>query len=368
MKKWRRHLILILLCVCISGLLGCSRTRIVDRISIVHVFGFDQAENGELIGTALVPNYTTSKSGDEEQATTSVLFAPKMATQTSTPVELGKIRVLLFGKSYAEAGIAEMVKRFILNPQVGTNIQIAVSTESARKTLNIFKQEKSLTLSERIQHNMQGQYLPRMNLHVFLNQFYGAGVDAYVPMLTIDEENRVKVDGIGVFKDDKLKLHLNPEQTTIFSFIEDEQTQATYKMDVEGKERKEILAVRAFRSKSNWDWNPKKERLHLHIEMQVTLTQSPDRFSVEKQQDIMAMKKILEARLEKEMADLFATLKEKEVDPLGLGNIVRSKDKTWTEKSLVGDQVDKMDDPKGEVDVPLSGLACTFSYCEQRVC
>ncbi|WP_053360727.1 Ger(x)C family spore germination protein [Bacillus sp. FJAT-27251] len=339
MKKWRRHLILILLCVCISGLLGCTRTRIVDRISIVHVFGFDQADNGELIGTALVPNYTTSKSGDdiqyyEEKATTSVLFAPKMATQTSTPVELGKIRVLLFGKSYAEAGISEMVKRFILNPLVGTNIQIAVSTESARKTLNIFKQEKSLTLSERLQHNMQGQYLPRMNLHVFLNQFYGAGMDAYVPMVTIDEENRIKVDGIGVFKDDKLKLHLNPEQTTIFSFIEDERTQATYKVDLEDKDRKEIIAVRAFHSKSNWDWNREKEQINLHLQLQVTLTQSPERLSVEKQKDVMEMKRIVEKRIEKGITDLFATLKENGVDPLGIGNIVRSKDSTWKETSF----------------------------------
>ncbi|KKK33608.1 hypothetical protein WQ57_23625 [Mesobacillus campisalis] len=339
MKKWKKPLILIVLCVCIFGLLGCNRTRIIDQISIVHVFGFDQAEDGELIGTALVPNYTTSKSGDdiqfyEEKTSTSVLFAPKMASQTSTPVELGKIRVLLFGKSYAEAGIGEMVRRFILNPQIGTNIQIAVSTESAKKTLNALKQEKSLTLAERIQQNMQGQYLPRMNLHVFLNRFYGEGVDAYVPMLTIGEQERVSVDGIGIFEDDHLKLQLNPEQTTVFSFIEDEQTQATYKMDLEGKERREILAVRAFKSKSNWDWNSKKERLHLGLQLHVTLTQIPDRYSVENEKDVMEMKRIVEKRLEKEMADLFALLKENGVDPLGIGNIVRSKDKSWKETSF----------------------------------
>ena len=39
-------------------LFGCARTRIIDKISIIHVFGFDQANNGELIGTALFPDYT----------------------------------------------------------------------------------------------------------------------------------------------------------------------------------------------------------------------------------------------------------------------------------------------------------------------
>jgi Ger(x)C family germination protein len=181
---------------------------------------------------------------------------------------------------------------------------------------------------------MQGQYLPRMNLHIFLNQFYGEGVDAYVPMLTIDEKDRVRVEGIGVFKEDKLKIHLNPDQTMIFSFIEDEQTQATYKMDLEGKERREIIAVRAFHSKSSWDWNPKKEHLHLRLLLQGSLTQSPNRFDVEKDKDVMEMKKIVEERLEKEITDLFALLKENGVDPLGIGNIVRSKDRTWKEESF----------------------------------
>ena len=98
--------------------------------------------------------------------------------------------------------------------------------------MNKFKKEKSLTLAERIEHNMKGQHLPKMNLHLFLNQFYGEGMDAYVPMFTIDEKDRIKVEGIGVFKDDKLKLHLNPEQSTLFSFIKDRRTLSIYKINL----------------------------------------------------------------------------------------------------------------------------------------
>jgi Ger(x)C family germination protein len=339
MKKWRKHHVLCLLLVCIVCLFGCSRTRIIDKISIVHVFGFDQADNGELIGTALFPEYTKNKDSDqihylEEQAPTGDLFVPKMATLTSAPVELAKIRVLLFGKSYAEAGIQDMVERFILNPQLGTNIQIAVSTHSARETLNTFKKEKTLTLAERIQHNMQGQALPNMNLHVFLNHFYGEGMDAYVPMLTIDEKDRVKIEGIGIFKDDKLKLHLKPEQTILFSFIEDDRTQATYQIELDENDRREKITVRAFQSKSNWDWDQKKEQLNLRLQLKMTLTQYPDRFNVEKAEDVMEMKKLIVEKLEKGMGDLLAAFKENEVDPLGIGNIVRTKDRTWEEESF----------------------------------
>jgi spore germination protein len=339
MKKWRKYHILFLLLVLMISLFGCSRTRIIDKISIVHVFGFDQAENGDLIGTALIPDYNKSKDGShiisiEDQAKTSVLFVPKMSAQTSTPVELAKIRVLLFGKDFAEAGIQDMVERFILTPQLGTHIQIAVSTHSAKETLNTFKKEKSLTLSEQIQQNMQGQYLPSMNLHVFLNNFFGEGVDAYMPMLTIDEKDQVKIDGIGILKGDQLKLQLSPEQTTIFSFIEDPHTQATYKIVLDENNNSEIIAVRAYHSKSNWDWNQEKEHLNLRVQLQMTITQYPNRFDITKEKTILEIKKLIEGKLEKDISDLLATLKKNEVDPIGIGEIVRSKDRTWDKESF----------------------------------
>ncbi|HZG73272.1 MAG TPA: Ger(x)C family spore germination protein [Chondromyces sp.] len=339
MKKRRKRHVLCLLLVCIVCLCGCSRTRIIDKISISHVFGFDQADNGELIGTTLIPDYTANEEGGkiqylEEQAQSGVLLIPKMSAHTSTPVEVAKINVLIFGKSYAEAGIQDMVERFITNPQLGTNIQIVVSTHSARETLNKFKKEKSLTLAERIQHNMRGQALPNMNLHVFLNHFYGEGMDAYVPMITLDEKDREKIEGVGIFKDDKLKLHLNMEQTTLFSFVEYERTQATYKIALDENDPRELIAVRAFQSKSNWDWDQKKEQVNLRLQLKMTLTQYPDRFKVEKAEDMMEMKKLIEDTLEKQIEGLLATFKENEVDPLGIGNIVRSKDRTWEEESF----------------------------------
>ncbi len=60
----RKH-VLFLLLLCMVVLFGCTRTSIIDKISIIHVFGFDLAKNGELIGTALIPDYTATNDGDE---------------------------------------------------------------------------------------------------------------------------------------------------------------------------------------------------------------------------------------------------------------------------------------------------------------
>lgn len=339
MKKSKNYLILFILLVCIISLLGCTRTKIIDKISIVHVFGFDQADNGELVGTALIPEYIKSKGSDqiqylEEQAPTSALFVPKMGARTSTPIKLSKIRVLLFGKEYAEAGIEDMVDRFITTPELGTNIQIAVSTHTARETLKTFKKEKSLTLAERIEHNMEGQFLPTMNLHVFLNHFYGAGMDAYVPLVTIDENKKITIEGIGIFKGDQFKLQLNSDQAALFSLLKDYRSQATIKVDFGKENPRDIIIVNAFRSKSDWKWDQKQNQLHLRLQLKLTITQYPEQFNLEKNKDINEMKKIIANNVEKGVKDLLATFKENEVDPLGIGNIVRSKDRTWQEESF----------------------------------
>ena len=46
------------------------------------------------------------------------------------------------------------------------------------------------------------------------------------------------------------------------------------------------------------------------------------------------MRKLVVEKIEKGIVDLMATFKENEVDPIGIGNIVRSKDKTWEEESF----------------------------------
>ncbi|WP_084786595.1 Ger(x)C family spore germination protein [Bacillus tuaregi] len=339
MKKSRKHYRFLLLMVCLVSLLGCNRTRIIDKISIVHLFGFDQSDNGELIGTVLSPEYTKSKASDQiqylsEQGETSALIVPKMEAYSNTPIEIAKIRVLIIGNRYAKAGIRNMVDRFVITPQLGTNIQIVASTHTAKETLNAFKKEKSLTLAEQLEHNMQGQNLPNMNLHYFLNHFYGAGMDPYVPMLAIDENEKLKIEGLGIFKDDQLKLRLNPEQSILFSILKDYRSEATLKMDLDQKNSKEIITVRAFRSKSHWDWNQKKKQLNLRLRLEWTLMQYPNRYNLEKDKDVREMKNMIVEKLEKEIRDLLALFKENEVDPLGLGNIVRSQDRTWKEEAF----------------------------------
>lgn len=339
MRKWKNSLIIILIFVCAVGLTGCTRTKIVDKLSIIHVFGFDLDDNGQVIGTALYPEYTESKSDDkiyylEDEAASVALLRPKMTTRTSTPVELSKIRVLVFGKEFAEAGINDVVERLLLTPQIATNIHIAVSTHSAKETLTTFKKQGSLTLAEQIKQNMTGQLLPRMNLHTFLNNFYGEGVDPYVPMLTIDKNDKIQVDKVGILKDDKLKLHLDAKETFVLSIIENYRSQATYEIIMNKDSRKDVILVRAFRNKTKWDWVKNEQQLNLTLNLVWSITHHPDYLNLENPEDLETIKKVIKESAKEEIENLFKKFQENGVDPIGIGNIIRSQDKDWNEASF----------------------------------
>lgn len=316
--------------------------RTIDKLSIVHVFGFDLAEDKQLIGTALYPDYTQSKTFDDVQvlrvkAPASSLFYQKMNKHTKTPVKLSKIRVLVIGKDYAEQGIAATVSRFINTPELGTSIQVAVSEQSAEKTLTAFSKEKSLTLVDMLQHNMKTQNLPEMNLHNFLNHFYGQGLDSYVPMINLDKDDKIMVNGIGIFKDDKFKLQLNEEQTFLFSTLKDSHNEGSLKLNVKEKDRKGLLIVRGFKNRQRWkvvENRQQEQELKLTLHLECSIYQYPNWIDIKKEEDKKLLKKYIKTGVKKKVEGLLATLKENEVDPVGIGNIVRSKEKVWNERSF----------------------------------
>lgn len=334
MRRNRNYHVLTILFIFSVLIVGCARTKIVDKIGIIHVYGMDTNDKGELVATALIPEFAKSKSSDiikylEEENNNSPILVSELSTKTNTPMRIAKIRVLLFGNKFARTGIRDIVKRFILTPELGTNIQIAVSTESARETLKKFKKEKSLTLADQIEQNMRDEFIPFMNLHVFLNNFFGEGMDAYAPLITVDRQERLKIIGLGIFKGDKLKLHLNSEESSIFSLLVDEKTNANYKIELDGNNRNEMIAIRFSSSKNKWVWDKKKKELNLRLKVQITLTQYPERFKMHDEKDYTKLKNIIEEKIQNDIQGIIKKFKENEVDPIGLGNIVRSQDRNW---------------------------------------
>lgn len=335
-----RKINLFLACLLCLSLAGCARANIIDQLTIIHVYGFDLDDEGNTVATALYPEHTKSR-GDEnilllgEKAPYGPLIPQRMDKLTSTPTKISKIRVLVLGKKFAEAGITKQVKRFITTPQLGTNIQIVVSKGTAEEALKALKRRGELTLADQIRHNMVHRGMPDMNLHIFLNHFFGEGMDAYTPIISVHKHG-LKVDGLALFKNDKYKYHLKEKQTFIFSVLQNVRTQGTYKIEVKEKGKKDTIIVSGYKSRKNWDFTGthQQPKLKLKLNLVWTANQYPGWMDVSKPAELDKLKKYIEKDIKRETERLLTTLKKHEVDPLGIGNIVRSRDRKWEEKTF----------------------------------
>jgi spore germination protein len=80
-----------------------------------------------------------------------------------------------------------------------------------KKTLN----ESPLYLMNLIDQSIKNEGIPESNIHTTYDQYFGSGIDMSFPLLKVDASGKVKVDGMGIFKEDKLKYKISPKEAVL---------------------------------------------------------------------------------------------------------------------------------------------------------
>ena len=138
----------ILLCFSIIILIfqsGCTQTNIVDTQRIIHVGGFDITKDKKFRGTILYPDYTKGvQSKPETQSTTAgtiETISSLLNAKSPHTIAVGQMRVVLFGKSFGERGIGDVINNLQRDPNIGRDVQLAlVDVHTAKNYLNMSKQ------------------------------------------------------------------------------------------------------------------------------------------------------------------------------------------------------------------------------------
>ncbi|MDQ0859520.1 hypothetical protein [Bacillus sp. V2I10] len=204
-------------------LTGCDRAKIVDDIQMLSIIGFDK-EDHDYIGTALYSDYTEeqkqgkiySLQGHEKNTK---LILKEMNNQSSKPIEIGKLKLLMFSENLAKDGISHFIKTICRDPLIGSNMIIVVSEEPTEKILNNLTKEGNDYLPKLIEQNFKSGNVPISNLQLFLFDYYGEGRDVSVPFINLNEHGKVGVDGYAVFKKDHLSLVLNQKEMLLYKIL-----------------------------------------------------------------------------------------------------------------------------------------------------
>ncbi|MFP3919390.1 Ger(x)C family spore germination protein [Lysinibacillus telephonicus] len=202
MKQFK---LIVSLLLSIVLVIGCADPKILERVGIVTLIGYDAGEEDKVTVTSVVrqvnPDYQSTVNTHTETEATGEKTRLKVNLESSKKIVAGQMRVVLFGEDIAKEGLDEMLHALIMNSEISTSIYVAVVEDSAQTLIE--GQYKNVTdigqhIYGIIEHNIEQQNAVSSTLHEVVRDFYSPLRDPLIPIVKKNGEN-IEISGTALF-------------------------------------------------------------------------------------------------------------------------------------------------------------------------
>ncbi|MBH0169587.1 Ger(x)C family spore germination protein [Fictibacillus sp. 18YEL24] len=333
MKKKYRLCILFLIFI----LAGCVPKEIIDEVQLIHAIGFDKKPDESIQGTITYPVFNMDGNVRVETLTavshTSRFIRSKLNTQSPKTLTTGQLRVVLFNDRFAEKGIIEIVNSLYRDPNVGNRLFLTVVNGSTNELLTkkyTASALPSMYLADLLDQNIKSENLPKTNLHVFLYSYYGEGMDPFLPIVKTHKKS-IQLEGIALFNKDKYVGKLNHRQSFAFKVLLGGSKSGNYEVEVKKEKRKGHAVIRNIKGTTTYDIKKVNGVPQFNIKMKILgeIHEYPHWLNLEQPANIALIEKTLKKQLQDEAQGIVKKFQKLKVDPLGLGDQVRRREKGW---------------------------------------
>lgn len=333
----------ILICFAILFFLfqtGCTKSYTVDTQRIIHVAGFDITEDNKFRGTILYPDYTKGvQSKPETQSNTAGTLeniASRLNSKSPYNVVVGQMQAVLFGKSFGTHGIGEIITNLQRDPSVGRDVQLALVDGSTEKILKNIKKNGSLYLVDLITQNIENETIPRTALNIFLYNYYSSYCDPFLPYIQIEEDHTAEIKGLAFLKKDKVVMYTNKHGSFLLKLLINPTKNGRYEIPIQKGKHKGLLATQNLSGKSicNITQTGNIPELHIRLKLNGVIKNAPSWLDLTKKENVTFVKKHTEKTLEKNLNELVKKFQEKDIDPIGVRDEIRSHSRKWNLKQI----------------------------------
>ncbi|KFN04485.1 Ger(x)C family spore germination protein [Bacillus clarus] len=334
---------IILLCFTIAFFLlqsGCTQTYIVDTQRIIHVGGFDITKNKKFRGTILYPDYTKGvQSKPQTQSTTAdtlETISSRLNAKSPHNVVVGQMRVILFGKSFGEYGIGDIISNLQRDPNVGRDVQLAIVDGSTEELLKSVRTNGSLYLADLLEQNIKNETIPQTALNIFLYNYYSSVCDTFLPYIQVDEEKSVSIKGLAFLKKDKVVMYTDKKGSFLFKLLINPTKNGRYEVPIQKGKHKGLIATQNLSGKSIYKVTQTGNipKVRIHLKLNGLIKNAPDWLNLTKKENITYVKKHVEKTLEDHLNQLIKQFQRKEIDPIGISDEIRSHSRKWNIKQI----------------------------------
>ncbi|RCW49462.1 Ger(x)C family spore germination protein [Paenibacillus prosopidis] len=331
----------IILIVISCNLTACTNQKIVDDIKIIQTIGYD-LEGNNVKSTVLYPSF--EKKGEtnvqllDTKSNSYYDIMPRLNTKTNTPIEYGQLGMVLFGKSFSEKGIEAVIHSICRDAQVGSRVQLGVAEKEAAEILQMsMKFHVPYYIAGMINQNIDNGNLPEVNLQTFLFDFYGEGQDPFLPYM-ITERGKIKIGGLVLFKHDKYKTNISIKKAFILKMLIENSKNGSYLLPLKEprNQNEDYILMNSVNSRTTYKVNEiyPVPSIAISLKLEAQVKDVPDHIDLLREEQLRKLEKEMEAHFVQEIQDFITLCKNNMVDPIGFGDLLRSKSKVWSEQSF----------------------------------
>jgi spore germination protein len=316
---------------------GRVEKEILDELEIATSAGFDYKGDQKIEATAVFPRINPDKSITNETISTTANLSKEALREINQesykPVENGKLEVAVYNEKLARHGIEDFLDTFHRDPSIGTRLILAVVDGSSKEILekSFGEIDTGTYLQKLLEHNMTHGVIPTSNFHLFLTAFYARGMDPILPLLELKGDN-INIKGLALFKGAKMVMELQQEKLFTFKSLYEELRLAGVKVKTKENNETEYFSIQGINSKKKFKIRNVYTNPEINIHLNVTGSireysgESVDSATIKKAE------KLLKKKISKESAEMIKRFQREEIDPLGLGEQVRSRTRHWDKK------------------------------------
>ncbi|OMF63978.1 Ger(x)C family spore germination protein [Paenibacillus sp. FSL R5-0766] len=338
---------ILLILMVIFLLSSCKDTSIINKISLVLTSAYDLQDN-HIHNSVLIGEYSDKDKSDvrlmEIDSSNNFDVVSRMNMQSKEPIEYGQLRVMVLGEIYARHGIGNILHILSHNTKVSRRMQLAVAEG---KALDIIKAsmpfQDPLYLMKLIEQNANYANLPHSSLHQTLFQYFSKGQDIYLPRLTLNEQQKIELDGLVIFRGELATLQINEEEGLCLKLLTENAKNGKFLVPVTDvpnltqsvpKEPHYALLKILSSSVKHRSSDPQSKTLDTSIRISASVIKDSQNDFLLSGNDMKALEYEIQQHMEEKINRLVQKFQSEHVDPVGFGDYVKSRTRQWNSQTF----------------------------------
>jgi spore germination protein KC len=315
-------------------LAGCSNMTQINQIAFITALGIEKSDNGvKVYALAAVPvrysalapgaggtggkppNYILSAEGRD---VAEALYT--MKRKSAEDIEFGHAKIFIFSAELAKQGLGTSLDLFMRRAEFQPVSWLGITQGSVKSILEIIPEDPETVADSLADIFSQAGSETFEVLPIYMYEFYSMsaepGQSPYIMMIKKDDENnKVAVANLAIFKKDRMVGILIAEETKILQLLQKNRLRTT-SITVDSA----TFNLLKYRTKIK----VKQNQISIQLQLELELDQNKNETPIDTSQQLRLLEQQVNDSIQLEIKQLVSKLQQLKSDPAGFGNYYRT--------------------------------------------